>query len=61
MTFLKSILTKSTKHDLPFNHWEYNESLSNEAIDEIIKADIPDVSEHNLSYDGIIFKSHNLK
>ena len=23
-----------------------------DAIEEIIKADIPDVSEHNLSYDG---------
>ena len=52
MTFLKSILTKSTKHELPFNHWEYNEALSIEAIEEIIIADIPDVSKHNLTYDG---------
>ena len=52
MTFLKSILTKSKKHEFPFNHWEYNEALSNEAIEEIIKADIPDVSKHNLTYDG---------
>ena len=52
MTFLNSILNKSKKHELPFNHWEYNEALSNETIEEIIKADIPDVSKHNLTYDG---------
>ena len=52
MTFLKSILNKSKKYEFPFNHWEYNEALSNEAINEIIKADIPDVSKHNLTYDG---------
>ena len=52
MTFLNSILNKSKKHEFPFNHWEYNEALSNEAIEEIIKADIPDVSKHNLIYDG---------
>ena len=52
MTFLKSILTKSKKHEFPFNHWEYDEALSNEAIEEIIKTDIPDVSKHNLTYDG---------
>ena len=52
MTFLDSILNKSKKHEFPFNHWEYNEALSNEAIEEIIKTDIPDVSKHNLIYDG---------
>jgi hypothetical protein len=34
------------------NHWEYNNSLSDGAIEEIIKADVPDVSKHNLNYDG---------
>jgi hypothetical protein len=52
MTFLNSILNNSKEHKDPFNHWEYNEALSNEAIEEIIKADIPDVSKHNLTYDG---------
>ena len=52
MTFLNSILNKSKKHEFPFSHWEYDEALSNEAIEEIIKADIPDVSKHNLTYDG---------
>ena len=52
MTFRNSILNKSTKYEFPFDHWEYNEALSNEAIGEIVKADIPDVSKHNLTYDG---------
>ncbi len=52
MTFLNSILYKSKKYGFPFDHWEYNNALSDEAIKEIVGADIPDVSEHNLSYDG---------
>ena len=52
MTFRNSILNKSKKYEFPFDHWEYNEALSNEAIGEIVKADIPDVSKHNLTYDG---------
>ena len=52
MTFLDSILTQSKKHQFPFDHWEYNNALSDAAIDEVIKADIPDVSKHNLNYDG---------
>ena len=52
MTFLKSILNQSKKHYFPFDHWEYNNALSEGAIKEIINADIPDVSKHNLSYDG---------
>jgi hypothetical protein len=52
MTFLNSILNHSKEHSDPFKHWELNEPLSNEAIQEIIKADIPNVAEHNLTYDG---------
>tara|TARA_B100000674_G_C37534285_1_gene775313 strand:+ start:366 stop:695 length:330 start_codon:yes stop_codon:yes gene_type:complete len=52
MTFLNSILNYSQKHEFPFDHWEYDNALSDEAISEILKADIPDVSKHNLSYDG---------
>ena len=52
MTFLNSILKNSKKHDYPFAHWEYNDALTDESINEIINADIPDVSKHNLSYDG---------
>ncbi len=52
MTFLNSILHQSIKHEIPFDHWEYNNALSEEAIQEIVGADIPDVTKHNLSYDG---------
>ena len=52
MSFLNSIQNQSKKHEFPFDHWEYNNALSDEAITEIIKADIPDVSKHNLNYDG---------
>ena len=52
MSFLDSIKNQSKKHESPFDHWEYNNALSDDAIDEIIKADISDVSKHNLNYDG---------
>ena len=52
MTFLNSILNNSKKHESPFDHWEYNDALNDDAINEIIHADIPDVRKHNLSYDG---------
>ena len=52
MSFLNSIQTQSKKHDFPFDHWEYQDALTDGAIEEIIKADIPDVSKHNLNYDG---------
>ena len=52
MLFLNSIQNQSKKHEFPFDHWEYNNALTDEAIEEIIKADIPDLSKHNLNYDG---------
>ena len=52
MTFLNSILNKSKKSNTPFEHWEHNETLSEETIQEIISADIADVNQHNLKYDG---------
>ena len=35
MTFLNSILKNSKKYEFPFNHWEYNNALSEEAIKEV--------------------------
>ena len=52
MSFLYSIQTQSKKYDFPFDHWEYHNALTDGAIEEIVKADIPDVSKHNLNYDG---------
>ena len=54
MTFLNSILNNSKKHQDPFVHWELNEPLSEQSINEIINADIPNVVDHNLDYDGTI-------
>ncbi|MDB2381705.1 hypothetical protein N9V85_00485 [Candidatus Pelagibacter bacterium] len=52
MSFLSSIRSKSKKHKFPFDHWEYDDALSDGAIKEITTADIPDVTKHNLDYDG---------
>ena len=52
MTFLNSILNNSKEHKDPFKHWELNEPLSKDAINEIIKADIPDLNKLDLQYDG---------
>ena len=52
MTFLNSLLNNSKENNFPFKHWELNKPLSEEAIQEIVKADIADVADHNLTYDG---------
>ena len=52
MSFLKSLTNNSNKFDQPFPHWELNNPLSEEAINEIIKADIANPNEHKLEYDG---------
>tara|TARA_Y100001935_G_scaffold15059_1_gene11276 strand:- start:92 stop:754 length:663 start_codon:yes stop_codon:yes gene_type:complete len=52
MSFLKSISTNSKKFDDPFLHWELNKPLTDEQINEIIRADIDNPLEHNLNYDG---------
>ncbi len=52
MSFLNSIKNNSTKYEIPFDHWEYSDALTEESIEEIIKADIPDLSKLNLTYDG---------
>ena len=52
MSFLNSLNNKSKKFELPFKHWELNEPLTTEAINEIINADIANPNEHKLEYDG---------
>jgi len=52
MTFLNSILNNSKELNYPFKHWELNEPLSNNAISEIIRADVPDLNQLDLQYDG---------
>jgi len=52
MSFLNSIENKSKRHESPFVHWELNEPLTEEQINEIANADIDNPAEHNLNYDG---------
>ena len=52
MSFYNSIEKKSKKFDIPFTHWELNEPLTEEQVNEIVKADIANPTEYNLNYDG---------
>jgi len=52
MSFLNSLKKESKFYDFPFNHWELNNPLKNEAIEEICNADIADLTKMNINYDG---------
>ena len=52
MEFLNSLKKRSKHYSFPFNHWELNEPLTKEAIDEICKTEIPDLTKININYDG---------
>ena len=58
MSFLKSLTSNSNKFDKPFPHWELNNPLSEEAVNEIINADIANPNEHKLKYDGTVSYTH---
>jgi len=52
MSFLYSVLSQSKKYEEPFMHWELNQPLTEEQLKEIANADIANLAEHNLNYDG---------
>ena len=52
MSFLNSIENKSKEFKKPFLHWELDQPLTAEQINEIVNADIDNPIEHNLNYDG---------
>ena len=52
MSFLNSIENKSKEFKEPFLHWELDQPLTAEQINEIVNADIDNPTEHNLNYDG---------
>ena len=52
MSFLNSVENKSKKYESPFVHWELNEPLTDGQISEIVNADIDNLEEHNINYDG---------
>ena len=52
MEFLNSLTNRSKHYSTPFDHWELNEPLTKEAIDEINKTGIADLNKMNINYDG---------
>ena len=52
MSFLNSVLYNSKKFDDPFTHWELNQPLTKDAIQEIVNTDIANPIDHSLQYDG---------
>ena len=52
MEFLNSLKKRSKHYNFPFSHWELNEPLTKEAINEICKAEIVDLTQMNINYDG---------
>ena len=52
MEFLNSLKKRSKHYSTPFSHWELNEPLTQEAIKEICKTEITDLTKMNINYDG---------
>ena len=52
MELFKSLEKRTKSFNDPFNHFEINQPLTNEAIKEINDANIADPKEENLNYDG---------
>ena len=52
MEFLNSLKKRSRYYSSPFSHWELNEPLTNDAIKEICKTEIVDLTKNNINYDG---------
>ncbi len=52
MKLFESLSNKTKSYDIPFKHFELNEPLTVQAIEEICMADIPDPKKDNLNYDG---------
>ena len=52
MKLLNSLKQRTKYYSLPFDHWEINEPLTDEALEEICKAEIVDLTKKNINYDG---------
>ena len=52
MEFLNSLKKRSKHYSTPFSHWELNEPLTQDALDEICKTEITDLTKMNINYDG---------
>jgi hypothetical protein len=52
MEFLNSLKLRLKHYSSPFDHWEYNKPLTKEAIEEISKTEIIDLTKMNIIHDG---------
>ena len=52
MEFLNSLKTRSKFHKVPFDHWELNKPLTTGSIKEICNAEIINLKELKIDYDG---------
>ena len=52
MELFKSLEKRTKLFNDPFKHFEINQPLTQNAIDEICKAEIADPRKQNLNYDG---------
>ena len=52
MEFLNSLKTRSKFHNVPFDHWELNKPLTKGSIEEICNAEIINLKELKIDYDG---------
>ena len=52
MEFLNSLKTRSKFHKVPFEHWELNQPLTKKSIKEICDANIVNLKELKIGYDG---------
>ena len=52
MELFKSLENKTKSFDVPFEHFEINQPLTNDAIKEINDAEVTDPKKENLNYDG---------
>ena len=52
MELFKSLESRTKSYNDPFKHFEINQPLTNDAIEEISNADIADPKKENLNYDG---------
>jgi len=52
MEFLNSLKIRSKFHKMPFDHWELNKPLTKKSIKEICDANIVNLKELKIGYDG---------
>ena len=48
MEFLNSLKKRSKHYSTPFSHWELNEPLTQETVEEICKTEIADLNKWEL-------------